>query len=200
MHPNEKGVFPMPSTPDARHRLAELMEDRRRELRLRWHDVAEAGRVSLRALQSARLGDAEIRPLTQRGIEDGLRWPQGFVQDVLDGKEPALNGYAAHAPAPASTESEPAAEVSISLETVRAIVGPAVMDTASAIRRHAEAVLARNPDATGSDVFPGEPDLAGMWDLAPDLSVYERSRYAAIMRLGRGQRKSGLRGQRGASA
>ena len=83
---------------------------------------------------------------------------------------------------------------------MRAIVGPAVMDTASAIRRHAEAVLARNPDATGSDVFPGEPDLAGMWDLAPDLSIYERSRYAAIMRLGRGQRKSGLRGQRGASA
>lgn len=187
----------MPSPLDARHRLAELMEHRRRELRLRWEDVASAGKVSQRALQSARTGTAEIRPLTQRGIEDGLRWPQGYVQDILDGKKPSLNGHAAHPPAPASTRHEPApeppaAEVTIPLETVRAIIGPALMDTATAIRLHIETVLAHSPRATGAEVFPGEPDLAEMWDYTPGLSARERARYAAIMRLGRcQQRKSG---------
>jgi hypothetical protein len=180
----------MPSSPDARHRLADLMEHRRRELRLRWEDVARDGGVSQRALQSARLGTAEIRPLTQRGIEDGLRWPSGYVQDVLDGKEPgpvkaAMNGHGARHAAPVSEPEPSAAEVTIPLETVRLIVGPALIGTATSIRRHAEMVLARNEHATGRDIFPDEPDLAGMWDCGPDLSVPERSRYAAIMRLGR---------------
>jgi hypothetical protein len=182
----------MPSTPEARHRLAERMEERRQELRLTWQGVAEAGHVSLRALQSARTGTAAIMPLTQRGIEDGLRWPQGYVQAILDDREPAakaavMNGHAPRHAAPASEpEPEPpAAEVTITLDTVRAIVGPALIDTATAVRRHAETVLARNPDATGRDIFPDEPDIAGMWDCGPDLSVPERSRYAAIMCLGR---------------
>ena len=113
---------------------------------------------------------------------------------MLDGKDPTLNGHVVRPLASVSTEPEPEsppAEITISLDTVRAIIGPAVMDTATAIRRHAESVLARNPHATGPDIFPDEPDLAELWDLAPSLSVPERSRYGAYMRLGRQQRKSG---------
>lgn len=92
----------------------------------------------------------------------------------------------------------PPAEVTITLETVRAIVSMAVIETATAIRQHAEMILARSPHAAGckwpktrtcpcplgGDIFPGEPSLAHLWDLAPSLSIYEKSRYAAYMRLG----------------
>ena len=83
----------MPTTPDARHRLAELMEDRRLELGLRWQDVVDAAtaagfKVSLKALHSVRTGTAGLRPLTQRGIEAGLRWEPGSVQAIEDGGDP----------------------------------------------------------------------------------------------------------------
>lgn len=78
----------MPTTQEARSRLAALMEERRTQLRMRWQDVAEAGRVSLKAIHAARTGTAAIRPLTQRGIEDGLRWAPGSVEDILAGGEP----------------------------------------------------------------------------------------------------------------
>ena len=88
----------MPTTPDARHRLAELMEDRRLELGLRWQDVVDAAtaagfKVSLKALHSVRTGTAGLRPLTQRAIEAGLRWEHGSIQRIEDGGDPvALSG------------------------------------------------------------------------------------------------------------
>ena len=78
----------MPIKLEERRRLAELMDERRTELRLRWRDVADLGGVSYEVLRAVRNGTGEIRRLTQRGIEDGLKWAPGSVQDILDGGEP----------------------------------------------------------------------------------------------------------------
>ncbi len=78
----------MPNTPEVRRLLGALMEERRLELGLRWQDVAERGGVSLKALHSARTGNASIRPLTQRAIEDGLRWEHGSIQRVMGDGDP----------------------------------------------------------------------------------------------------------------
>lgn len=84
----------MSTLPDARRRLAALMEDRRVELGLRWQDVADAAtaagfKVSLKTLHSVRAGTADVRPLTRRGIEVGLQWEAGSVQAILDDRDPA---------------------------------------------------------------------------------------------------------------
>lgn len=78
----------MTTQPEARQRLAALMDERRLDLRLTWQEVAERGSVSLRALANARTGDSEIRPLTQRGIEAGLHWTPGSVAEILAGSAP----------------------------------------------------------------------------------------------------------------
>ena len=78
----------MTTQPSARARLAALMDERRLELRLTWQDVADRGGISLRALANARTGDAEIRPLTQAGIEGGLQWERGSVARILAGGDP----------------------------------------------------------------------------------------------------------------
>ena len=76
----------MPKKPDTRRRrLADEMDNRRRQLGLRWQDVADAGDLSLKTLYSARQPDgAAIAPLTQRKIEIGLRWEHGSVRRILD--------------------------------------------------------------------------------------------------------------------
>ena len=43
-------------TPEARERLAELMEQRMADLRLTWREVAETGDISYEALRAARNG------------------------------------------------------------------------------------------------------------------------------------------------
>lgn len=79
----------MPNAPEARQRLADLMEDRRAELELRWQDVADAAKLSLKTLYSARQPDGgAISPLTQRRIEIGLRWEHGSVRRILEGGDP----------------------------------------------------------------------------------------------------------------
>lgn len=72
----------------ARERLAEHMEDRRVELRLRWSDVAKAAGVTTETLRQVRYGNSAIQPLTRRAIEEGLRWGRGSVQTILAGGEP----------------------------------------------------------------------------------------------------------------
>ena len=96
----------MTTQPSARARLAGLMDERRLELRLTWQDVAERGGISLRALANARTGDAEIRPLTQAGIEGGLQWERGSVARILAGGDPLPLG---DVPAPRSPVQVPSA-------------------------------------------------------------------------------------------
>lgn len=78
----------MPTQPEERRRLAAAMDERRLELGMRWQDVAAAGDVSLRAINNARTGDRDIRPLTRYGIEKGLRWTPGTIERVLSGRRP----------------------------------------------------------------------------------------------------------------
>ena len=90
----------MTIAPEARQRLARLMDERRRDLRLRWQDVAEAGGISLKTLHSVRTGEAGIAPLTERGIEAGLRWEGGTVEIILGGGDPVPAPPAAKRPRP----------------------------------------------------------------------------------------------------
>ena len=79
-------------SPEARVRLASLMDDRRLELGLRWRDVAEAGGVSYEALRDVRNGTGGIRRLTEHAIETGLQWEAGSVGLILAGGDPVPLG------------------------------------------------------------------------------------------------------------
>jgi hypothetical protein len=74
----------MPVTPEARRRLAQLMDARRLDLRLRWNDVAAASGMSAEGLRAIRRGAAVPRDLNQRGIEEALQWPKGTIAGILD--------------------------------------------------------------------------------------------------------------------
>ena len=98
----------MPTQPEERQELAARMDERRLELGMRWQDVATAGDVSLRAINNARTGDREIRPLTRHGIEKGLRWPPGTIERILSGTPGAAGAApeAAAGPGLASPEDD----------------------------------------------------------------------------------------------
>ncbi len=161
----------MPITPEARHRLAEAMESRRLELRLRWQDVAEVGALSLKTLHSVRTGDTGtgIAPLTKRGIEVGLQWDPGSVDLILDGGRPVPLGV----PPPGHDEDD----------ELRFAATPAMRQ---AMRPHLRQVRTRlgevrrdlglGPSGTpsGAGMFADAPqfgdardraDLAAFWDL-----------------------------------
>lgn len=76
----------------ARQRLDDAMNDRRLELGMTWRQVARAGDISYEALRTARRGDANIPPMTQRSIERGLQWAAGSVRAVLDDGDPTPLG------------------------------------------------------------------------------------------------------------
>ena len=96
----------MPARPAARQRLADLMERRRLDLGLTWREVAEAGNISYEVIRAIRNGNGQIRPLSKRGIEVGLHWAGGSVQDILDGADPVPLSAGA-APDAAAPESVP---------------------------------------------------------------------------------------------
>lgn len=184
----------MPSTSEPRRELGSRMESRRRELRLRWQDVAEAGRVSLRALQSARTGEAEIRPLTQRGIEDGLQWPAGYIQDFLDGKNPVPPGPGGRMPAPASTEPEPATQPEPEPEPVSAAVASAISGLVDSLTPAIEVEVRRarlrmqRHDVTGQEVF-ADPHEQRIWDL--ELPESRRITIVAFLRAWNARNEAG---------
>lgn len=81
----------MPIEPEARRRLAMYMDSRRLELDMKWMDVALASRVSYETLRDIRNGTrGDIRGLTKRAIETGLRWEHGSIDRILRGGEPSL--------------------------------------------------------------------------------------------------------------
>lgn len=72
---------------ESRQRLARLMDERRRILRSTWDQVAERGSITYETIRQVRGGGAaQIRPLTKRGIEIGLAWPPGTVDEILTGR------------------------------------------------------------------------------------------------------------------
>src|ERR1039458_5703661 len=78
----------MPDTPQPQHRLGDLMDKRRRELRLRWRDVAVLSGITYEGIRAVRIGTGGLRALTQLGIEDALQWEHGSIRSVQDGGDP----------------------------------------------------------------------------------------------------------------
>lgn len=97
-----------------RERLALLMDDRRRELRLTWDQVAAAAGVNRETLRLIRQGDGQIRPLTKDGIEDALQWQRDSIDAILAGGDPTPIGQK---PAP-----QPKPESPPTLEELRDMV------------------------------------------------------------------------------
>ena len=138
----------MPITPEARQRLADLMDVRRQELDKLWQDVARDGGISLKALHTARTGGSGIRPSTRRSIEKGLHWERMSVDRILDGGEPA------NQPDPA-TLSRPAPEADP--DEIGAYERQVWAEVADALGRHGR-------DAAGARVFPGSAVEQDIWD------------------------------------
>ena len=79
----------MPTRTTSRRRaLAQHMDTRRRELRLRWADVARDAHMTTEGLRGIRQGDGKIMPLSKQGIEDALAWEQGSIDEILAGRKP----------------------------------------------------------------------------------------------------------------
>jgi hypothetical protein len=186
----------MPTSPDdARRRLAALMEERRLELGLRWQDVAERGSVSLKALHSARMGNADIRPLTRQKIEDGLDWGHGSIRRILDDGDPlpaglsgsgTLGGMQAQAVLATATASVPAPSVSVTPAVTRiaeAIAGEMAGEMAKTEAAVWDEINA-HPEGTPADrifTHPAEVKLMEM-ELTP---LPRRVRWIAEFRFGR---------------
>lgn len=73
---------------EQRRRLDSYMSRRATDLGLTWVDLANLAGLSREGLRKVRRGETELRRLTKRGIEDGLRWKPGSVDSVLAGGEP----------------------------------------------------------------------------------------------------------------
>ena len=160
-------------SPEARERLASLMDDRRLELGLRWRDVAEAGGISYEALRDIRNGSGGIRRLTEHAIDTGLQWEPGTVARILAGGDPApVRGTRSTAPAPDEPVADPAADAGddVTGVVVAALFGPVERRIWASIRRH----LAATP--AGSKLF-SDPAQAAMWppDGAP-IDLTEEAR------------------------
>ena len=80
----------MTNAPDARARLADLMDQRRRDLRLTWDQVASRAGIHRETLRQIRSGTSDtIRPLSRAGLEDALEWERGSIETTLCGGVPA---------------------------------------------------------------------------------------------------------------
>jgi len=154
----------MPESPN-RRRLAELMEERRKDLRLRWQDVAEASGLSLKTLHSVRSSDRRVAELTKTGVEDGLRWEHGSVDLILSGGDPVplpATAEAAFSPSPAPDD----------IDVMRIIPVPEELREAArpyAVKFHRlyiEAVARTgSTDPPGDGVFEPGSWKAQSWDL-----------------------------------
>lgn len=82
-----------------RARLADLMNQRRLELRLTWDEVARTAGIHRETLRVIRSGSGSLRDLTKSGIENALEWRPGSIDAILEGRDPAVAGAAEHAQA-----------------------------------------------------------------------------------------------------
>ncbi|MEU1736514.1 hypothetical protein [Streptosporangium sp. NPDC020145] len=116
---------------DARQRLAEAMDDRRQDLRLKWQDVAAKANISVPTLKRIRSGPGLITDWAARGLEKALEWPQGEVARILAADETSAE-HAEEAPrysdpglqaiweAPGLTETERQAAITL-IEAMRSV-------------------------------------------------------------------------------
>jgi hypothetical protein len=64
------------------------MDERRKELRLTWNQVAQRGSTTDETLRQVRTGQQRIQAMTMRAVEAGLQWGKGSVESILDGGDP----------------------------------------------------------------------------------------------------------------
>ncbi|MFF4417000.1 hypothetical protein ACFYY8_31150 [Streptosporangium sp. NPDC001559] len=72
----------------ARLRLADAMDGRRKELRLRWEEIAERAEISGTHLRRIRRGESGFTDLVEVRLEEALLWSPGSIKAVLGGGEP----------------------------------------------------------------------------------------------------------------
>lgn len=167
----------MPTDPEARRRLGALMDQRRLELGLRWQDVADGGGVSLKALHSARTGNASIRPLTQRAIEDGLRWEHGSIQRVLDDGEPIALRAVTEVELADATEQDHEPPADPNMEMASAVVLAAI----SPLERRIWDEVNRHPEGSAATVIFTDPLERALWG-REDIPESERVKLVAAVR------------------
>ena len=158
--------------PEARKRLADLMEQRRVSLRLTWREVAEAAGISYEALRNARNGTAAIAALTQAGIEDGLRWERGSIAHVLDGGDPVPAGELA-SPEPVTASGtltiEPPAIIA-DAEDAEAVASAGIIALLRPHERRVWEQIHAHPEGTPAEVIFSDPLERALWrrTLAPE--------------------------------
>jgi hypothetical protein len=69
-------------------RLDTAMDRRRRQLRLRWKQVADRAGMTYSNLHRIRTGQITLTDFARDGVEDALQWEHGSVAAILDGAEP----------------------------------------------------------------------------------------------------------------
>jgi len=169
----------MPARPAARQRLADLMEHRRLDLGLTWREVAEAGNISYEVIRAIRNRNGQIRPLSKRGIEVGLRWVPGSVQSILDGGDPA--------PA-ASPPAEPAAvsgSVTIEPPAITAddddVTTNVVLAAINPIERQVWAEIHAHPEGTPAEAIFSDEFERLLWRRVR-FTEHQRIREIAALR------------------
>lgn len=91
-----------------RQRLADAMEDRRLQLRLKWIEVARRAEMSESNLVRIRKGEIALTPLAARAIEDALEWEAKSIEGVLRGEAPKPRVPQGVPPIPEGVRVDPA--------------------------------------------------------------------------------------------
>lgn len=87
-----------------RRQLDDWMNERRRELRIRWTEVARRADMSVENLRRIRRGQT-ISDDAADGIEDALRWPRGSVKAAVTRGERPVGVPASESPEGAAEKS-----------------------------------------------------------------------------------------------
>lgn len=103
-----------PQTSGGPRDLDSWMNDRRRELRIRWTEVADRASMSSENLRKIRRGQISLSEDAADGIERALAWQPGSVEAVMRGERPTVLSETA---AEAHPWPEPPAQVDLASAT-----------------------------------------------------------------------------------
>lgn len=96
----------MDGTDERRKHLARLMDDRRRQLRLKWSHVAQRAGMSAENLRVIRNGTINITVDAADRIEDALEWARGSIKDIVLHGTPPRSTPTTHSGLPPARESD----------------------------------------------------------------------------------------------
>jgi hypothetical protein len=99
-------VFAVPEQED-KHPIDAAMDARRRQLGLRWKDIADEARISEDTLRKIRYGlrdDPARTTDSEARVEDVLGWARGSIQAIRENHPPAVIADGARPPASSIAE------------------------------------------------------------------------------------------------